>query len=379
CCSDNNGGCGKNALCSEDPTTSAVKCTCKTGFTNTGCDEKVVCKDSCTIKNGGCGSHAVCSHHAKTNAVICTSHIPANANWAPNGVTVAGGNGCGNAANQLFWPGGLFVDNNQTVVTADFANHRIMQWRKCDATNGQVVAGGNGKGNGLNQLNHPTDVLFDKKTNSLIICDWGNHRIVRWSRRRDTAQGEVLIDNIYCWGLAMDERRNLYVTDWEKQQVSRHRFGEQTGTVVAGGHGKCSGLNQFSNPTYLFVDRHHSVYVSDKENHRVMKWTKGATEGIVVAGGKCGGCALSQLNCPQGLLVDAWGTVYVADSGNHRVMRWTQKDKTQGTVVVGGKGAGTLANQLNVPFGLSFDQHDNLYVVDNNNHRLQRFSLEKHC
>ncbi|CAF5177607.1 unnamed protein product [Rotaria magnacalcarata] len=177
----------------------------------------------------------------------------------------------------------------------------------------------------------------------------------------------------------MDERRNLYVTDWEKQQVSRYRFGAQTGTVVAGGHGKCSGLNQFNNPTYLFVDRDHSVYVSDKDNHRVMKWTKGATEGIVVAGGQGGGCSLKQLNCPQGLLVDAWGTVYVADSGNHRVMRWTQKDKTQGTVVLGGKGAGTLANQLNVPFGLSFDRHDNLYVVDNNNHRLQRFSLEKHC
>ncbi|CAF2068042.1 unnamed protein product [Rotaria magnacalcarata] len=35
CCSDNNGGCGKNALCSENRKTSAIKCTCKTGYTNT--------------------------------------------------------------------------------------------------------------------------------------------------------------------------------------------------------------------------------------------------------------------------------------------------------------------------------------------------------
>ncbi|CAF2267776.1 unnamed protein product [Rotaria magnacalcarata] len=72
CCRDNNGGCGKNALCSEDRKTSAIKCTCKTGYTNTGSAVHVVCKDSCTIKNGGCGRHAACSHHAKTNAVKCT-------------------------------------------------------------------------------------------------------------------------------------------------------------------------------------------------------------------------------------------------------------------------------------------------------------------
>ncbi|CAF2142492.1 unnamed protein product, partial [Rotaria magnacalcarata] len=35
-CRNNNGGCGKNALCSENRKTSAIKCTCKTGYTNTG-------------------------------------------------------------------------------------------------------------------------------------------------------------------------------------------------------------------------------------------------------------------------------------------------------------------------------------------------------
>ncbi|CAF2135291.1 unnamed protein product, partial [Rotaria magnacalcarata] len=78
--------------------------------------------------------------------------------------------------------------------------------------NGQIVAGDNGQGNGLHQLNHPSDVLIDKETDSLIICDWGNGRVVRWSRRSGTTQGEILIDNIDCWGLVMDEQRNLYVS-----------------------------------------------------------------------------------------------------------------------------------------------------------------------
>ncbi|CAF2088240.1 unnamed protein product, partial [Rotaria magnacalcarata] len=94
--------------------------------------------------------------------------------WAQNGVTVVGGHGQGGATNQLNWPHGLVVDDDQTVVIANYGNHRIMQWKNGDTTNGQVVAGGTGAGNGLSQLNYPTDVLIDKETDSLIICDWGN-------------------------------------------------------------------------------------------------------------------------------------------------------------------------------------------------------------
>ncbi|CAM4849850.1 unnamed protein product, partial [Rotaria magnacalcarata] len=302
--------------------------------------------------------------------------IPANANWAHNGVTVAGGNGSGSAANQINDPFGLFVDDDQTVVIAEWWNHRITQWQNGDTTNGQVVAGGNGAGNGLHRLNGPTGVLIDKETDSLIICDYGNRRVVRWSRRSGTTQGEILLDNIYCNGVAMDEQRYLYVSDVGKHQVRRYQLGEKNGTLVAGGNGQGDGLNQLNFPRYLFVDRDHSVYVSDNENHRVMKWVEGAKEGIVVVGGQGVGSALTQLNHPYGLFVDRLGTLYVADYGNHRVMRWSQGDNKQGTVIVGGNGQGEEANQLNRPVGLSFDRHGNLYVVDYNNERVQRFSIE---
>ncbi|CAF1338757.1 unnamed protein product, partial [Rotaria magnacalcarata] len=237
-----------------------------------------------------------------------------------NGVTIAGGNGSGNATNQLYHPHGLFVDEDQTVVVADYLNHRIIQWKNGDTTNGQVVAGGKGQGNGLHSLFRPTDVLIDKETDSLIICDDGNRRVVRWSRRSGTAQGEILIDNIYCNGLAMDEQRYLYVSDWIKHEVRRYQLGENIGTLVAGGKEQGAGLNQLNWPTYLFVGRDHSAYVSYKDNHRVMKWKKGAKEGIVLAGGQGRESALTQLNSPLGLFVDTLGAVYVADYGNHRIL-----------------------------------------------------------
>ncbi|CAF4283764.1 unnamed protein product, partial [Rotaria sordida] len=202
-------------------------------------------------------------------------------------------------------------------------------------TNGQVVAGGNGQGNRLDQLDWPTDVLIDKETDSLIICDLGNRRVVRWSHRSGTTQGEILIDNIWCFGLAMDNQRYLYISDTDKHEVRRYQIGDKNGNLVAGGNGEGAGLNQLNSPYYIFVDQQQTVYVSDWNNHRVMKWNKGAKEGIVVAGGQGEGNALTQLSNPYGLFADILGTIYVADQGNHRVMRWPKGAK-QGTVILGG-------------------------------------------
>ncbi|CAF4694827.1 unnamed protein product, partial [Rotaria sp. Silwood2] len=177
-------------------------------------------------------------------------NIPADARWKQKGVTVAGDHGEGDATNQLSWPQGLFVDDDQTIVIADRSNHRIIQWKKGD-TNGQVVAGGNGKGERLNQLNGPTDLLIDKETDSLVICDLGNRRVVRWSRRSGTTQGEILIDNVDPLGLTMDDQRYLYISDYKKHEVRRYQIGDKNGTLVAGGNGKGADLNQLNVPSYI--------------------------------------------------------------------------------------------------------------------------------
>ena len=301
--------------------------------------------------------------------------LPINARWSQNGVTVAGGNGYGNALNQLWYPYGLDIDDdNQSIVIADCWNHRIVEW-KMGASNGKVIAGGRGEGNRLYQLNYPTDVLIDKETNSLFIADRWNRRVLRWSRRQETTQGEVIVDNIHCWGLAMDHQRYLYVSDTGNDEVRRYTIGDKNGIIVAGGNGQGNQLNQLNVATYLFVDEEQAVYVSDNNNHRVMKWNKGANQGIVVAGEHEKGSALTQLCYPEGIFVDTSDTIYVADSWNHRVIRWP-KGAQQGTVIVGGNGEGNAPNQLNRPAALSFDRHRNLYVVDRNNHRVQRFDIQ---
>ncbi|CAF4424573.1 unnamed protein product, partial [Rotaria sp. Silwood2] len=305
-------------------------------------------------------------------------NIPLNAQWTQNAVTVIGAHDQGSALNQLNSPRGLLIvyddDDDSTIVIADIGNYRIMKWILGNV-DGEVVAGGKGQGHRLDQLGAETHVLIDKKTDSYIICDLKNRRVLRWSRRKGTKEGETLIDNISCLGMAMDSEGRLYVSDIDNREVRRYETGDKIGTLVAGGHGAGYDLNQILSPYFIFVDQQQNLYVADNGNHRVMKCGKDAKEGIAVAGGDGIGNSLSQLRYPNGIFVDTMGTVYVADDLNHRVMRWAQGAK-QGTVIVGGNDRGQGANQLNGVTGLFFDRRGNLYVGDRNNNRVQRFSLQ---
>jgi sugar lactone lactonase YvrE len=302
-----------------------------------------------------------------------SAHIDIDATWINNGITVVGGNGQGNRLNQLNSPQGICVDNeDQSLYITDWCNHRIMKW-KSNEKNGQVVAGGNQAGNGMNQLNNPLDVIVDKERDSLIICDSGNQRIMCWPCR-NASTGQTIISNIDCRGLAMDNNGFLYISDYTKNEIRRWRMGESEGIVVAGGNGKGNRLDQLNGPQYVFVDSDHSVYVSDMNNYRVMKWIEGAKEGIIVAGGHGKGDNLTQLSSPYGVIVDQFDTVYVVDCGSHRIVRWPN-GAIEGSVVVGGNGCGNKLNQLNYPAGFSFDRFGNLYVSDNGNSRIQRFNI----
>lgn len=298
--------------------------------------------------------------------------IPKNAQWQQQGTTVGGGNGKGSQLNQLAHPWRVCMDDEQNIYVADSENHRIIKWKK-GAISGEVVAGGNEGGNRSDQLNYPSNVILDKINDSLIVADRNNRRVVRWPRQNGT-NGEIIITDVDCWGLAMDRHGYLYVVDTIKSEVKRWKIGDKDGVVVAGGNGPGNRLDQLNKPVNIYVDENESFYVSDYENHRVMKWVKGAKAGTVVAGGWGSGNSLKQLYHPYGISIDHFNTLYVADYYNHRVMRWFE-GASEGDVIVGGNGKGKQANELYHSSDLSFDRQNNLYIVDLMNARVQKFSI----
>ena len=306
-----------------------------------------------------------------TPAIVSNELI--NVKWKQNGITVIGGNGKGSELNQINESWCIYADRDQTIYVSDCSNHRIVEWKK-DATYGRIVAGGNGVGQRNDQLNYPRSVIVDYRTDSLIICDTGNKRVVRWPRQNGRS-GETIISNVQCWDLVMDNDEYLYVSDTRKHEVRRWEIGEKNGTLVAGGNRKGDRLDQLNEPRYICVDHNQTVYVSDFLNSRVMKWTKGAKEGIVVAGGNGSGPSRSQVYYPARIMIDHVGTIYITDFGNHRIVRWLKEAK-ECSIMVGGNGEGNQPNQLNYPIDSSFDQQNNLYVLDRDNYRVQKFLID---
>ncbi|CAF4116996.1 unnamed protein product, partial [Adineta steineri] len=98
-------------------------------------------------------------------------------------VVAAGGNGNGNALNQLSDPTGVYYDYLYTnsLYVADSGNHRVLKFPSgsTNATYGTVVAGDNGAGSGANQLNNPRSIIVDS-SGTLYIADANNNRIQRW-------------------------------------------------------------------------------------------------------------------------------------------------------------------------------------------------------
>ncbi|UJR38775.1 hypothetical protein I4U23_031440 [Adineta vaga] len=102
---------------------------------------------------------------------------------ATNGTLVAGLStaNAGNDNWSLNWPFGLFLDElNENLYIADYSNHRVQKVILNGSGYGVTVAGGNGAGVAANQLNSPTSIIASRYDGAIYIADRNNNRIQKW-------------------------------------------------------------------------------------------------------------------------------------------------------------------------------------------------------
>ena len=252
--------------------------------------------------------------------------------WTTLAVTPISGNVTGSAIQKrIKGTGGIGIDLNGSILVVDTFNNQVTGYNK-STIDGSKVAGGNGTGNGLNQLNKPAGIFVD---------DFGN----------------------------------LFIIDQLNNRVMRYAPGSNTGLLIAGGNGAGNRSNQLNNPRDVYVDAAGYVYIADAGNNRIQKWAQGGAVGETVAGGIVAGNDSTKLNSPQGVCVDQYFNIYVADSANHRIQKFVPGSRT-GITIVGGNGRGSLSNQLNQPVDVLVDAFSNIYVLDAGNNRVQSFSAD---
>jgi hypothetical protein len=109
-----------------------------------------------------------------------------------NGITIAGSP---ENPNRIYWPNGIFIDENDDIYIADTYNNRILK-QNYKSGSVEVVAGGNGAASQgspgqSNQVIEPSDVVKDKNGNLIIAA--GN-RIQIWEP--GSISGKTLINII---------------------------------------------------------------------------------------------------------------------------------------------------------------------------------------
>ena len=114
-----------------------------------------------------------------------------------------------------------------------------------------------------------------------------------------------------------------------------------------------NGNGQFTFPTGLAIDAVGHVYVADSYVHRIQKFTSSGTYltqwGVYGWGGGPG--VFIQFRCPAGVAVDASGNVYVADESNWRIQKFT----SGGAFLTMWGTQGTGNGQLQSPEGVALD------------------------
>ena len=305
---------------------------------------------------------------------IQSNILPESVKWELNGslvstqsivlsskaVTVAGGNGPGNAMDQLYNPDRLFVDAAGVIYVPDLTNNRVQKWLP-GATSGITVAGGNGQGSAANQFSRPSSVFVDQQGN-IYVTDQNNGRVQKWAP--GAASGTTVATGItYPTDVFVDKSGNMYVSDQWSNVVRKYAPGSLTGVAIAGNYSYGSDAYSLNAPTGIFVDEAGTLYVCDTDNNRVQKFLSGSMAGITVASGFT----------PLDVSVDCSGNVFIVDYWNSKVVKYSPGSAT-GVTAAGGNGSGNAADQLNTPIGVFIVGSSSLYVADYGNHRVQRFS-----
>jgi DNA-binding beta-propeller fold protein YncE len=262
----------------------------------------------------------------------------------------------GTAEGQFKYPGAIALDASGNIYVSDNLNYRIQK--------------------------------FDRNGNFLRMWGWGVSTGVELFEicTSNCKPGKVGGGNgqfTTVSGMAFDAAGNLHIVDLSQDQVQKF---DSNGNFLArwGAFGSAEGF--FDGASGAAIDSTGKLYIADNYIHRLQKfnlagtfermWGYGVANGIAELQACTSGCqagiggsGIWQFQWPSAVAVDSSDNVYVVDQGNDRVLKFTGLGNPLDKI----GGPGSLAGQLDRPSGVWVDPAGNVYVSDTDNNRIQKF------
>ena len=184
------------------------------------------------------------------------------------------------------------------------------------------------------------------------------------------------------WGIAVDASGNMYVADVYNAKIRKITPEGVVSTFAGSTLGYADGIGaaaKFNSPNQIAIDAANNLYISDNGNAKVRKITPagvvttlaGSTSGYLDGTG-----AAAKFSTLSGIDVDVAGNVYVADQNNHRIRKITPSGVV--TTLAGSTGGfadGTGVNaQFKYPSAVTVDASGTIYVGDGYNYAIRKIT-----
>jgi sugar lactone lactonase YvrE len=254
------------------------------------------------------------------------------------------------------------------LYVVDTNNHRVLVF---DTFSGNLVQTIGEYGSGDGQFSYPSDIAINASTGTFYITDTGNYRIQRFNSSGNfvTKWGTYGSGNgqfTAPYGIGVDTSSYVYITD-----PGTNRIQKFSGLgVYQSTWGPMVGFMDFMNqPTGIALDVSgtDSVFVADSGNNRILKFSR---TGTLQGSFGSQGLAAGQFNNIDGLSTGS-GLLYVSDKGNKRVQIFdTYSNSSLFTYGTKSNADGLFA----LPSAMTVDNTQNVFVVDKELGRIQKFS-----
>lgn len=226
---------------------------------------------------------------------------------------------------------GLRVDKSGNVWVTNYLEHQVIKYD----SNGNILLtlGEKGvSGDDNTHFNQPTDIAFAQNGDFYVSDGYGNSRVIKYN-----SKGEFILK----WG------------------------------------SKGSAQGQFNLPHAIQTDSNGDVYVGDRENFRIQVFSPDGKFKREMTGFS-----------PYGLFITPEGNIFVADGKANKVIKMTLTGEILDSWGTGPKDVLTKELMKNgilnlkqgnfsMPHGITVDSEGDVYVVEINGKRVQKFSPKK--
>ncbi|MGH9983951.1 MAG: 6-bladed beta-propeller [Nitrososphaeraceae archaeon] len=235
---------------------------------------------------------------------------------------------------------------------------------------------------------YPTGIAIDSSNNVYVVDAWtkevqkftsNGDFIMKWGTPGN-GDGQFRTPT----GIAIDSSNNVYVIDSSLSNVQKFT---SNGDFIMKWGTPGNGDGQFRTPTGIAIDSSNNVYVLHLGLVNVQKFT---SDGEFIMKWGTLGTHDGEFRHPVGIAVDPSSNVYIVDQKNNRIQKFTSdggfltkwgtrcEPKGNPYVIMDSELYSCIQPQDNEFFypngGIAVDEFSNVYVIDQYNNRIQKFT-----